>query len=210
MKYPYVCIEGVIGAGKTSLATRLASEYNARLILEQFEDNPFLPKFYKEPDKYAFPLELSFLASRFQQLKDQLAPGDLFHPLTVADYFIQKSLIFARKTLGGDELSLYQRLFTIMAEILPTPGLLVFLHLDVERLRKNILERGRDYEQDISLDYLTRIQDGYFDYFRQKQGSRILIVNTNDLDFVRREQDYQTLRSLICEEYPVGLHRITP
>ncbi|HRY99201.1 MAG TPA: deoxynucleoside kinase, partial [Bacteroidales bacterium] len=172
MKYSYICIEGVIGAGKTSLATRLAHDLNARLILEQFEDNPFLPKFYKEPDKYAFPLELSFLASRFQQLKDQLSAGDLFRPLTIADYFIQKSLIFARKTLKGDELGLYSRLFTIMADILPGPELLVYLHLDVDRLKQNILARGRDYEADISLDYLSRIQEGYFDYIRQRQDSR--------------------------------------
>jgi deoxyadenosine/deoxycytidine kinase len=210
MRYSYICIEGVIGAGKTSLASRLAAENNARLILEQFEDNPFLPKFYKEPEKYAFPLELSFLASRFQQLKDQLSAGDLFRPLTIADYFIQKSLIFARKTLKGDELALYSRLFNIMAEVLPGPEMLVYLHLDVEDLKANIVRRGRDYEQEISLDYLARIQQGYFDYIRQRNDSRILILDTSGLDFVNSDEDYFRVKSLIEQEWPVGIHRLKP
>lgn len=210
MRYSYICIEGVIGAGKTSLASRLAAENSARLILEQFEDNPFLPKFYKEPEKYAFPLELSFLASRFQQLKDQLSAGDLFRPLTIADYFIQKSLIFARKTLKGDELALYSRLFNIMAEVLPGPEMLVYLHLDVEDLKANIVRRGRDYEQEISLDYLARIQQGYFDYIRQRNDSRILILDTSGLDFVNSDEDYFRVKSLIEQEWPVGIHRLKP
>ena len=116
MKYNYIAIEGTIGAGKTSLATRISEQYNAKLILEQFEDNSFLPKFYNEPDKYAFPLEMSFLASRFQQLKDQLSAQDLFKTFTISDYFINKSLIFAGKTLQDDELALYTRFFNIINE----------------------------------------------------------------------------------------------
>lgn len=207
MKYSYICIEGVIGAGKTSLAKRLAEEFNARLILEQFEDNPFLPKFYKEPDKYAFPLELSFLASRFQQLKDKLMSADLFQPLTISDYFIQKSHIFAKQTLKGDELTLYTRLFHIMGDILPQPELLVYLHLGVDDLLKNIRKRGRDYEMEIREDYLSSLQEGYFNYIKQKQGQRILVIDTTGVDFVGNEDHYQRMRALISQEYSPGIHR---
>lgn len=208
MKYPYICIEGVIGAGKTSLSTRLARENNARLILEQFEDNDFLPKFYREPDKYAFPLELSFLASRFQQLKDQLVPGDLFQPLTIADYFIQKSLIFARQTLKGDELNLYSRLFHIIAASLPRPELLVYLYVDVDKLMQNIAKRGRDYERYITPEYLDGLQQGYLEYLRQQSSMRILLLDINRLDFVANEPDYQLIRETIDQDYTPGLQRI--
>lgn len=209
MKYDYICIEGVIGAGKTSLAKHLAKEHRAKLILEQFEDNPFLPKFYREPGKYAFPLELSFLASRFQQLKEKLSSGDLFHPLVVSDYFIQKSLIFARKTLEGDELNLYIRLFNIMGDILPRPGLLVFLHLSIDRLMENIKLRGRDYEKHITHEYLSQIQEGYFDWIRQHPEQRILILDTNRVDFVHNEEDYQKIRDIVDQEHPTGIQRIS-
>lgn len=209
MKYNYICVEGVIGAGKTSLAHRLAKEHNARVILEQFEDNDFLPKFYREPDKYAFPLELSFLASRFQQLKDQLISGDLFQPLTIADYFIQKSLIFARETLKGDELALYSRLFHIIASSLPKPDLLVYLYVDVDNLLENISKRGRDYEKAISADYLAGLQKGYLEYLRQPNQMRILLLDTNKLDFVERDHDYQLILEVISREYTPGVHRIS-
>jgi deoxyguanosine kinase len=145
MKYNYISIEGNIGAGKTSLATRIAKQFNAKLILEQFEDNSFLPKFYKDPDRYAFPLELSFLAERFHQLKKQLTVQDLFKSFTITDYFINKSLIFAQKTLQSDEFGLYKNLFQIINSALPKPDLLVFLYLDIEKLKENILKRGRSY-----------------------------------------------------------------
>lgn len=209
MKYNYICIEGVIGAGKTTLASRLARENNARLILEQFEDNDFLPKFYREPDKYAFPLELSFLASRFQQLKDQLVPVDLFQPLTIADYFIQKSLIFARETLKGDELSLYSRLFHIISASLPKPELLVYLFMEVDKLMSNINRRGRDYEKYITADYLQGLQNGYLDYLRQQQNMRILLLDTNRIDFVEHEEDYQRILFALNQEYKPGIHRIS-
>ncbi len=207
MKYSYIAVEGCIGAGKTTLAKRIASEYNGKLILEQFEDNPFLPKFYKDQDKYAFPLEMSFLASRYQQLMDQLKSQDLFHDFTVSDYFITKSLIFAQRTLGGDELSLYTRLFNIIEANLPKPHLLVYLYSDVDRLMSNIKMRGRDYEQDISADYLQKIQSGYFEYIRQQSNKRILIIDTSDIDFVASEADYLRLEALISREWPLGIHR---
>ena len=209
MNYNFIAIEGNIGAGKTSLATRISEDYNAKLILEQFEDNSFLPKFYKEPDKYAFPLEMSFLASRFQQLKDQLGNQDLFKSFTVSDYFIIKSLIFARKTLGEDEYNLYTRFFNIIYQQLPKPDLLVFLHLETPRLQLNIKSRGRDYEQDIQDEYLNKIQEGYFEFIRQQLDMRILVLDTNSLDFVGNKKDYQKIIDVIESDYPAGVHRIT-
>ena len=208
--YNYIAIEGNIGAGKTTLATRLSQQFSTRLILEQFEDNSFLPKFYEDPTRYAFPLELSFLADRFQQLKSKLAVQDMFHPVTIADYFILKSLIFAKKTLNGEEFTLYTRLFSIIENALPKPDLLVYLYLDISKLQTNIRNRGRVYEQKIEDDYLQRIQEGYLDYIRQQQGLRVLLIDTNKLDFVARQPDYDKLIDIIMQEYPVGIHRITP
>ncbi len=208
--YNYIAIEGNIGAGKTTLSTRMSQQFNTRLILEQFEDNSFLPKFYEDPSRYAFPLELSFLADRFQQLKSQLAVQDMFHPVTIADYFILKSLIFAKKTLNSEEFTLYTRLFSIIENVLPKPDLLVYLYLDISRLQSNIRSRGRVYEQKIEDDYLQKIQEGYLDYIRQQQGLRVLLIDTNKLDFVARQEDYDTLVGIIMQEYPVGIHRITP
>jgi deoxyadenosine/deoxycytidine kinase len=206
MNYRYICIEGAIGAGKTSLAQRLSAELGSRLILEQFEDNPFLPKFYKEPEKYAFPLELSFLASRFQQLSDKLSLPDMFQPILISDYFIQKSLIFARNTLTGDELNLYQRLFHIMADILPVPDLMLYLHLPIASLQANIRKRGREYEQEISDQYLSRLQEGYLDYIRQHPRQRILVIDTSGLDFVNQDADYRHIFDLLQKDWHRGVH----
>jgi deoxyguanosine kinase len=208
--YNYIAIEGNIGAGKTTLATRMSQQFNSRLILEQFEDNSFLPKFYEDPSRYAFPLELSFLADRFQQLKNKLAVQDMFHPVTIADYFILKSLIFAKKTLNGEEFTLYTRLFSIIENALPKPDLLVYLYLDISRLQSNIRTRGRVYEQKIEDTYLQRIQEGYLDYIKQQQGLRVLLIDTNKLDFVAHQEHYDQLIDIIMQEYPVGIHRITP
>lgn len=208
--YNYIAIEGNIGAGKTTLATRMSQQFNSRLILEQFEDNSFLPKFYEDPSRYAFPLELSFLADRFQQLKNQLAVQDMFHPVTIADYFILKSLIFAKKTLNSEEFTLYSRLFSIIENVLPKPDLLVYLYLDISRLQTNIRTRGRVYEQKIEDDYLQKIQEGYLDYIKQQQGLRVLLIDTNKLDFVAHQEDYDQLVAIIMQDYPVGIHRITP
>jgi deoxyguanosine kinase len=210
MHYNYIAIEGNIGAGKTTLATQISKDLNARLILEQFEDNSFLPKFYTDPDRFAFPLELSFLADRFQQLKTQLGTPDLFQQLTISDYFIHKSLIFARKTLANDEFSLYSKLFSIIDAVLPKPELLVYLYLEIDKLTQNIRKRGRDYEQNIDKNYLERIQSGYFDYIKQQQDMRILIVDTNNMDFVSEKRDYNLLLDIIGQPYETGIHRIKP
>ena len=208
MDYNFISIEGNIGVGKTSLATRIADQYNAKLILEQFEDNPFLPKFYKDPDKYAFPLELSFLASRYQQLKDELPSQDLFRTFTISDYFINKSLIFASRTIKEDELILYTRLFDIINTNLPKPDLLVYLYVDIERLISNIKFRGRSYEQEIKSSYLESIQVSYFEYLRQQQDMRILIIDVNNMDFVNSEATYKRLVKAIFQPYDFGINRV--
>jgi deoxyguanosine kinase len=209
MVYNYIAIEGNIGSGKTSLAKKIARDYDARLILERFEDNSFLPKFYKDPGKYAFPLEMSFLADRFQQLKSEITTHDLFKSLTIADYFIDKSLIFARKTLQHDEYLLYSRLFEIIIESLPKPDLIIFLFTTIEQVQQNIRKRGREYEKEITNSYLEKIQNGYFDYFRTNLRSTILVIDTHNIDFVKNDTDYQKIKQLIHQAYTKGIHRIT-
>jgi deoxyadenosine/deoxycytidine kinase len=209
MKYNFISIEGNIGAGKTCLATKIATQFNASLILEQFEDNSFLPKFYKNPEQYAFPLELSFLAERYQQLKNHLTKQDLFKNFTIADYFINKSLIFAQKNLQMDEFILYSKLFYIINAALPKPDLLVYLYVDINRLKNNIQQRGRSYEQDIPPSYLEKIQSGYLDYIKHQQDMRILIIDSNRLDFVKNEDDYRLLVDVIDRDYAIGIHKIS-
>lgn len=207
--YDFIAIEGCIGAGKTSLATQISKQFNAKLILEGFEENPFLPKFYQEPHKFAFPLELSFLADRYSQLKNQLIAQDIFTTFTISDYYIIKSLIFAQKTLESDELNLYSRLFSIINSTLPKPDLLVYLYVDIERLQRNIRKRGRSYEQEIEDVYLQKIQQGYFDFIKQQQEMRVLVIDTNNVDFVNNEGDYQCLVDIIMQEHDLGIKRIT-
>lgn len=210
LKYEYIAIEGNIGAGKTSLAHKLAQHYDARLVLEEFAENPFLPPFYKNPERYAFPLELSFLAERFAQLKSVLSTRDMFAQVTIGDYFLSKSLIFARSNLNGDELNLFLQLYQIMEPNLPNPDLLVFLYLDIRKLQENIRKRGRDYEQSIQDNYLDDIQQSYFEFLRQRTDLRVLLVDTANLDFVNREADFKTILDLLEQDYPMGITRIRP
>jgi deoxyadenosine/deoxycytidine kinase len=205
----YLVIEGNIGAGKTSLANRLAHDYNSRLILEKFADNPFLPKFYKDPDKYSFPLELSFLAERYKQHKEELSNRDMFTPLAIADYYFAKSIIFASITLPEDEFMLYRQLYNIIHQHLPIPDLYVYLHLPVENLINNIALRGRDYEKVISPEYLKKLQDGYFDFFKSRNDIKIVVIETLNIDFVNKEQDYLKLKDLIFNsKFEKGINRI--
>lgn len=205
--YNYVVIEGNIGAGKTTLASRIAGQFNARLILEHFADNPFLPKFYNDPDKYSFALELSFLANRYKQLKDELVTQDLFKAFTVADYYFMKSLVFAAFTLSGDEYNLYRQIFYIIYGSLPKPDIYVYLHLNTDRLMENIEKRGRNYEKSINKEYLQKIQDSYFAFFRQNPDNRYLIIDINEIDFVAEERDYsKIIDKIFYKKYPVGLN----
>ncbi len=209
MNYDYIVIEGNIGAGKTSLSKMLAQKFNAKLILEQFADNPFLPKFYKNPDRYSFSLELSFLADRYNQLKKDLSHRDLFKSFTISDYYFMKSLIFSKSTLQDDEYSLYRQIFNIIYNQLPKPNLYVYLHMSTNNLIKNIKKRGRDYEQNITEDYLRKIQNGYFDYFKQQKDFRILVIDTNNIDFVNNQEDYKLITDTIFnKEYKIGTNRV--
>jgi deoxyguanosine kinase len=209
IKYNYVVIEGNIGAGKTTLASRIADQFNARLILERFADNPFLPKFYDDPGKYSFPLELSFLADRYRQLKEELVVQDLFKSFTVADYYFMKSLVFAASTLTGDEYNLYRQIFYIIYGSLPKPDIYVYLHLKPERLLQNIDKRGRNYEKSISHEYLKKIQDNYFTFFKQNPEQRYLVVDINEIDFVENESHYsRVIDTIFYDDYPVGLNKV--
>ncbi len=200
VRYNYIVIEGNIGAGKTTLASMIAREFNAKLILERFADNPFLPKFYDDPARYSFPLELSFLADRYRQLKDELVEQDLFMSFTVADYYFMKSLVFSSKTLEKDEFSLYRQIFYIIYSSLPKPDLYVYLHVPPERLLRNIAARGREYEQSITAEYLSGIQDSYFNFFRQNPENRYLVLDTSNIDFVASGEDYRKVKEVIFGE----------
>jgi deoxyguanosine kinase len=182
MDYHFIAIEGNIGAGKTTLAHRLAAHYGAEMILEQFADNPFLPKFYKDRERYAFPLELSFLAERYNQLKESLLSRDLFRELIIADYTIVKSQLFARTNLNDDEYELFQRMAGIMKTNLPKPDILIYLHTPVDKLQQQIRKRGRPYEQQIQDAYLQQIEDAYLDYLKQEE-LKVLMVDTAAADF---------------------------
>lgn len=209
VRYNYVVIEGNIGAGKTSLATRIADEYNARLVLEQFADNPFLPKFYKEPDKYAFPLELSFLASRYKQLNDELGSQDIFKSFTVTDYYFMKSLVFAASTLKGEEYTLYRQIFYIIYGHMPKPDIYVYLHQTPERLLGNISKRGRDYEKHITAGYLLKIQESYFSFFRQNPESKYLIIDVNNIDFIENAGHYRKItETIFTGQWGKGLNMV--
>ncbi len=209
IKYNYVVIEGNIGAGKTTLATRISEQFNARLILEHFADNPFLPKFYDNPEKYSFPLELSFLASRYKQLKEELAPQDLFKAFTVADYYFMKSLVFASSTLQGDEYNLYRTIFYIIYGSLPKPDIFVYLHLSPEKLLYNIEKRGRDYEKTITREYLQKIQDSYFTFFRQNPENKYLVIDINGIDFVANENHYKKIvDTIFSKDHSTGLNMV--
>ena len=204
MLYSHIAIEGNIGSGKTTLATMLSNDIDARLVLEQFADNPFLPKFYADPEKHAFPLELFFMAERYHQLKN-LKEQDLFKPQIVSDYFFVKSKLFAQNNLKKDEMQLFNRLFDIMLSSLSKPDLLVYLYSDVERLQQNIKNRGRDFEQNISDEYLQNIQDKYLDFLRKQSDFPVLLLDVTNVDFVADKNIYDKIAELIFVEYSVGV-----
>ncbi len=209
MTHGFIAIEGNIGAGKTTLSTLLANHFKARLVLEQFSDNPFLPEFYKNPEKVAFPLELSFLADRYGQLKQDLINLDLFNEITIADYFIYKSLIFASNNLKEDELLLYQRIFDIIASSLPKPDLLIYLYLDTDQLQRNIQKRGRVYELEIKTDYLEQIQNRYLAFLKGLPNQKILIIDMQGVDFVNDKSKFEQIIQLLLKDYPKGITNIT-
>ncbi len=208
-RYPFIAIEGNIGSGKTSLANKLATDLNGKILLEEFEDNSFLPKFYEDQRRFAFPLEMSFLAARFNQLKTQLNSLELFNNQLISDYIFAKCLLFSKVNLDDDEYDLYVRLFSIIQLQLRKPDLLVYLHNPVEKLLWQIKNRGRSYEQAIDADYLIRIQNAYFEYMNQQKDLRILVLDCSAVDFVKNESDYAKIKLLCNEAYTVGTHKIT-
>ncbi len=196
-KYNYIAIEGNIGAGKTTLTKMFANDFNAKIVLERFADNPFLPKFYEDKDRFAFPLEMSFLADRYQQLTDDLAQFDLFKNFIVSDYYIFKSLIFAQVTLQNDEYFLYRKMFDIMYKEITKPDLYIYLYQNTDRLLENIKKRGRDYEQNIEPAYLEKIHKGYANFIKTEEHLNTLVIDVSDLDFVSNAKDYQQIINLV-------------
>jgi deoxyadenosine/deoxycytidine kinase len=205
MNYHFITIEGNIGAGKTTLAHMLSRHFNARLVLEEFADNPFLPKFYENPQQFAFPLELFFMAERYKQLKELIQQKDLFQHVTISDYLFTKCLLFSKVNLPEDEFRLYQRLFEIINQQLLQPDLLIYLHSPVQKLQENIRKRKRPYEQNIADDYLFNIQETYTHYIRQ-HNIKTLFIDSSNADFLGNEKHLQVIIDALENEYTEGQH----
>ncbi|MBN9380075.1 MAG: deoxynucleoside kinase [Chitinophagaceae bacterium] len=208
MNYHFITIEGNIGAGKTTLAHVLSRHFNARLILEQFADNPFLPKFYENPGQYAFPLELFFMAERYKQLKEQIYTKDLFQTLTISDYLFTKCLLFAKVNLPEQEFRLYQKLFDIIYSQLVQPDILIYLHAPVSKLQQNIRKRGRLYEQGIQDNYLFSIQEAYTGYIRQ-HNIKTIFIDVSNADFLGNPQHLQVVLDALEKDLDEGQHYFT-
>jgi deoxyadenosine/deoxycytidine kinase len=207
MKHPYIVVEGNIGAGKTSLVQLLSKKYNGRSVLEGFSDNPFLPKFYEDPKRYAFAVEMSFLSDRYHQLNTELLQQSLFNENTFSDYSLSKSLIFARSNLEKDEFDLFQKMYHVMMSNLPKPDLLVYLHRDIEELQLNIHKRGREYELNIKDDYLLKIQESYFQYLKQ-QNQKMLILDIKGLDFISDVNVFDRICYAIDNQHDTNLKKV--
>jgi deoxyadenosine/deoxycytidine kinase len=205
MNYHFITIEGNIGAGKTTLAHLLSRHYNARLVLEEFADNPFLPKFYENPQQFAFPLELFFMAERFKQLKDLIQQKDLFQDVTISDYLFTKCLLFAKVNLPEDEFRLYQRLFEIINQQVMQPDIVIYLHSTVNKLQQNIKKRKRTFEQNIPDEYLFSIQETYTHYIKQ-HNIKTIFVDAGNADFVGNEKHLQAIIDALGKEYENGQH----
>ncbi len=208
MNYHFITIEGNIGAGKTTLAHLLSKHFTARLILEEFADNPFLPKFYENPQQYAFPLELFFMAERYKQLKDLLHTQDLFNSVTISDYLFTKCLLFAKVNLPTDEFRLYQSLFDIIHQQIVQPDLLIYLHSPVYKLQLNIKKRNRAYEQQIPDDYLFNIQETYTHYIKQ-HNIKTLFIDMSNADFLGNPKHLETVIKALENDYEEGQHYLT-
>ena len=205
--HKFLAIEGNIGTGKTTLCHKFAEDFGAKLILEQFTDNPFLPLFYQNQERYAFPVELFFMTERHKQLQGELSQQDLFSSGTIADYYFVKTLLFAKNNLTDEEFRLFQRLFNVLNNTFIEPDLLVYLHRPVEELMRNINSRNREIEKDISEAYLSKIQNAYLEFFKNQNRLPVLILNIEGMNFRDNESDYQLIIDAISEEYPIGTHR---
>ena len=205
MKYSFITIEGNIGAGKTTLAHLLSKHFNARLILEEFADNPFLPKFYENQRQYAFPLELFFMAERYKQLKDLLQTKDMFQNVTISDYLFTKCLLFAKVNLPEEEFLLYQKLFDIINPQLVQPDLLIYLHAPVNKLKENIRKRNRSYESNIESEYLFTLQETYTQYIKQ-HNIKTLFIDASNSDFLGNDEHLKVVIDALDNDYDEGQH----
>jgi len=194
----YVAIEGVIGVGKTTLVKQLRKRFKAREVYEQFEDNPFLPDFYKDREAYAFSTQIFFLMSRFRQ-QEVLSQGDLFSSLTLSDYFFEKDHIFAKLTLKDHELRLYERLFEVLTVQCPTPDMVIYLHADHDIIMKRIADRGRDYEQNMDPDYIRSVAAGYHSFFQSNSKFPVLSIDTSAIDFRKDKRAIELVVKAINE-----------
>ena len=209
MRYNYIVIEGNIGAGKTSVAEIINAELNGRLVLEEFEDNSFLPKFYSNPERFALPLELSFLADRYQQLISTFSNPDLFKETIISDYSVHKSLIFANINLKKDELFLFSKIYDIILPKIPQPALYIYLHTAIEELQQNILKRGRSYEMDIHPDYLKKLEETYLEFLKKQIGMRVLIIENFKVNKIDQNDYSRRLLGLLDEEHSEGISYIS-
>ncbi|HQS53835.1 MAG: deoxynucleoside kinase [Bacteroidetes bacterium 24-39-8] len=205
MKHHFITVEGNIGAGKTTLAHLLAKHFNARLILEEFAENPFLPKFYSNPEQYAFPVELFFMAERYKQLKDMVHTKDLFQSITVSDYMFTKCLLFAKVTLPDEEFRLYQKLFDIIHQQLVFPDILIYLHAPVNKLQVNIKKRNREYEQAIPDEYLFHLQETYTSYIKQ-HNIKTIFIDASNADFLGNQAHFQVVLDALEKDFEDGQH----
>jgi deoxyadenosine/deoxycytidine kinase len=208
MKYNFITIEGNIGAGKTTLANLLAKHYNARLILEEFAENPFLSKFYENPQQYAFPVELFFMAERYKQLKDMVYTKDLFNTITISDYLFTKCLLFAKVNLPDEEFRLYQKLFDIIHQQLLFPDILIYLHCPVHKLQSNIKKRNREYEQKIPDEYLFNLQETYTHYIKQ-HNIKTIFIDAGNADFLNNEEHLKVITQALEKDLDNGQHYFT-
>jgi deoxyguanosine kinase len=208
MNYNFITVEGNIGAGKTTLANMLSEHFNAKLILEEFAENPFLPKFYENPEQYAFPLELFFMAERYKQLKDMLSNKDLFQSTTISDYLFTKCLLFAKVNLPDEEFRLYQKLFEIINPQIVQPDILIYLHAPVNKLQDNIQKRNRKFEQNIPNDYLFKLQETYTQYIKQ-HNIKTLFVDASNADFLDNPEHFKVITDALEKEYTDGQHFLT-
>jgi deoxyadenosine/deoxycytidine kinase len=208
-KIRYIAIEGVIGAGKTTLAKKIAKKLNAKLILENFEDNPFLEKFYKNPKRYGFHTQIYFLLTRYKQLQE-LRHEDLFHNYVISDYIFEKDKIFAYLNLQDDELMLYEKIVSFIERSVPVPDLIIYLQSTVERLMFNIKHRDRNVEKTISEDYIRDLTEGYNYFFFRYKASKVMIVNSTDIDFVNNPEDFENLVNEILKPDHPALEYFNP
>lgn len=205
-QYPFIAIEGNIGSGKTTFCHKMAEHFECNIILEQFTDNPFLPFFYQQPERYAFPVELFFMTERHKQLQEHFASPNLFQQSVASDYFFVKTLLFAKNNLNDEEFRLFQRLFGVLNNTFPKPDLLVYLHRPIDALLRQIRQRGRDMEQNIAPEYLEEIQNAYLEFFKAENGLPILVIELGDLDFQRDQTVMNAIVGLVNKPYPNGLN----